>query len=210
MTSTSAHNDQSPQGDPLLVAAVAYAKQGIPVFPLHTVDARGRCSCSKTVCSNPGKHPRTRNGLHDAATSEFVIRRWWARWPQSNIGIRTGDKFDVLDPDGGDAAFAEAAEYGVDLSALHSITGGGKHYPFKLPEGITLRNKVKDTGVTTAGARMNGRRRLTLPASPKFPRHYWKCGKTRPKTRAMRTPLRRTRPTSSTILKYKKAMHGAK
>jgi hypothetical protein len=38
----------------------------------------------------PGKHPLTRHGLHDATADPGVIRRWWTRWPQANVGIRTG------------------------------------------------------------------------------------------------------------------------
>jgi putative DNA primase/helicase len=93
---------------------------------------------------------------------------------QTSLSAR-GDKFDVLDPDGGDAAFAEAAEYGVDLSALHSITGGGKHYPFKLPEGITLRNKVKDTGdwpLHHCDARAEGRYIVAPPSRHASGRSY--------------------------------------
>ena len=37
-------------------AALSYAAQGWPVFPCHSVGARG-CSCCQPDCSSPGKHP---------------------------------------------------------------------------------------------------------------------------------------------------------
>lgn len=66
--------------------ALAYAvKLHVPVLPLHTV-RDGACSCGDANCASPGKHPRTRHGLHDASTDPAVVRRMWTRWPDANIG----------------------------------------------------------------------------------------------------------------------------
>ncbi len=65
----------------LAAAAVDYAARGWPVLPLR------------------GKVPRTRRGLHDATTEIDVIELWWYWWPTANVGLRTGDHFDVLDVD---------------------------------------------------------------------------------------------------------------
>jgi hypothetical protein len=67
--------------------ALAYAHRGIPVLPLS------------------GKLPRIPKraggrGVHDATTDPDQIRRWWQHWPQANIGLRCGIRFDVLDVDG--------------------------------------------------------------------------------------------------------------
>lgn len=85
-------------------AAVRYAAAGIPVFPLHTPTVQG-CSCWRPRCDRPGKHPRWHHellpaGLHSATTEVGVIERWWSRWPDANIGLRTGILFDVCDIDG--------------------------------------------------------------------------------------------------------------
>jgi hypothetical protein len=84
----------------LLTAALAYARHGIPVLPVHTPGPGGGCSCDKGVrCERPGKHPRLRHGLTEATTDPRQIELWWARWPEANVGLRTGIAMDVADVD---------------------------------------------------------------------------------------------------------------
>ena len=68
------------------------------MIPLHTPRA-GRCSCGHRACSSPGKHPRTKRGLTDASTDPHLIAAWWRRWPDANLGVRTGELV-VIDVDG--------------------------------------------------------------------------------------------------------------
>lgn len=82
-------------------AALAYARSGIPVVPLHTPQERG-CTCGED-CGSPGKHPRVRRGVHAATTDLDIVGRWWQRWPTANVGLRTGVRFDVCDIDNPDA-----------------------------------------------------------------------------------------------------------
>jgi hypothetical protein len=66
--------------EPLEWAAVFYARVGIPVFPLM-----------------PGKKvPATKHGKDDATTDLRVIRSWWRRNPNHNIGLVCGVIFDAL------------------------------------------------------------------------------------------------------------------
>lgn len=77
----------SSKGDepnPLLEAALEYAKRGWPVFPLKP----------------RSKVPIPWNGFKAATTDERKIRMWWLMTPDANIGLPTGIGFDVLDPDG--------------------------------------------------------------------------------------------------------------
>jgi putative DNA primase/helicase len=69
-------------------AALWYATNGIPVFPLHYPVA-GACSCGSRDCS-AGKHPLTQHGLHEATTDIAQVTRWWQQWPAANIGMPTG------------------------------------------------------------------------------------------------------------------------
>ncbi|MEV8509679.1 bifunctional DNA primase/polymerase [Actinoplanes sp. NPDC051475] len=83
-----------------MAAAIGYAAAGVAVLPLHTPGAAGMCSCRAGAdCGSPGKHPRLRRGLHDASRHPEVIRAWWSRWPDANIGLVTGTVLDVCDID---------------------------------------------------------------------------------------------------------------
>ena len=68
-------------------AALWYAEQRIPVFPLQP----------------GGKRPyRGSHGLNEATTDTDMINRWWGHRPDANIGLATGHRFDVIDIDGPD------------------------------------------------------------------------------------------------------------
>jgi len=85
-------------GSPLL-AALAYAAAGWPVIPVHTPIAAGGCSCSARHCRAVGKHARIRDWPRRASTDPDQIVRWWRRWPDANVAVRTGALV-VLDVDG--------------------------------------------------------------------------------------------------------------
>src|ERR1700761_2561986 len=84
-----------------LDAALAYARHGIPVLPVHTpvFSAVGACSWGRPACGPPANHPRLRHGLPEASAAPRQIERWWTRWPAANIGLRTGVIMDVADID---------------------------------------------------------------------------------------------------------------
>ena len=125
---------QATPTDLLAAAALNYAQRGWPVLALHGIEKTGgasTCSCGRTDCSSPGKHPRTANGLNDATTDLDQVRRWWRQWPAANIGLRTGVVFDVLDIDDPATAPAELATLGLDLDAVTGpqvITSKGSHH----------------------------------------------------------------------------------
>jgi hypothetical protein len=87
----------------MMKVALWYASRGHRVFPLHYpargLDAKLWCSCGKADCSSKAKHPRTEHGVKDATTDEALIKKWWKRWPEANIGIALGDGVFVLDVD---------------------------------------------------------------------------------------------------------------
>ncbi|MCC7354532.1 MAG: bifunctional DNA primase/polymerase [Anaerolineae bacterium] len=131
-----------------LVAALSYARLGWPILPLHTPTGAG-CSCRKAACEGVGKHPRTANGVKDATTGEASIKRWWARWPDANVGLATGkvSGLAVLDVDprnGGDKTLADLVrKHGPLPPTAKAITGGGgAHYIFTCPAGGLKSGKV--------------------------------------------------------------------
>src|SRR5215510_14633223 len=73
-----------------LEAAISYAQwSGWHVFPIHwPID--GKCSCGRTNCESPAKHPLTPDGFRDATMDPKIISGYWTKWPAANIGIATG------------------------------------------------------------------------------------------------------------------------
>jgi putative DNA primase/helicase len=136
----------------LLDSALYYASIGYPVLPLHNPVRKKRtvfCSCSDgRDCSKIAKHPRTRFGHKEATTDEAVIRAWWDKRPQANIGLLTGVEsgllvLDVDVKDGGQYSLDELEDdYRAALkNKFESVSGtltadsgsGGQHYYFKYP-----------------------------------------------------------------------------
>lgn len=69
-------------------AAVQYASWGWPVFPL------GRQSKAPAISKAKGG-----KGYKDATSDAERLKRWWDRHPDHNIGLATGQMFDVVDVD---------------------------------------------------------------------------------------------------------------
>lgn len=146
----------------LLDEALFWASQDVPVFPLNwPID--GKCSCPRGAeCKNPGKHPLAKlvpNGLTDATTDPDVIRSWWTKFPQANLGVRTGYAFDVLDIDGelGAETFKRlAAKHGSPQHVADVATGRdlGLHL-FVVPGG--QKNETGGLGGMPPGIDVRGR-----------------------------------------------------
>ena len=136
--------------NPLLEAALNYAKQGWGVLPLHTL-SNGRCSCGKK-CASPGKHPVTANGLKDASINQKQIEKWWKgrKW---NVGIVTGSPSNglvVIDFDG--------HKNGLDAIPSLSLpdtfkvkTGSGEHWYFHSDEDVRNSQHKLAPGVDVRG-----------------------------------------------------------
>lgn len=146
---------------PCYAHAVAYARRGWPVIPLHSPVAGGGCSCGSSDCRTPGKHPRTVNGLKDSSTAEEQIKAWWSQWPDANVGIVTGPAAGIwvldIDPDKGGADSLRDLErtYGPLPHTIEVVTGGlGRHIYFGYPNSGRV---VKSTaGVVADGIDTRG------------------------------------------------------
>lgn len=126
-----------------LDAALTYARYGWHVFPVYGVED-GHCACGQD-CKSPAKHPLTKHGLQDATRDESTIRKWWARWPNANVGINCGaSSLAVVDVDTkGDVPGMEnwrelVAEYGRDIEATCCVEtpSGGLHFYFSVPDEV--------------------------------------------------------------------------
>lgn len=90
-----------------------------PVFPLR-----------------PGtKLPATKNGFKDASLDPDQIREWWQSTPDANIGIPTGQFFDVIDIDGPEGI---RSMVDVELPPIHGKVG--------TPRGFHLLTPVSGDG----------------------------------------------------------------
>lgn len=115
---------------PLGLAALAYAERGVAVFP----------------CAPRGKLPAIRkwdglgeppapgwggNGVKDATGDPDMVRAWWRRLPQANIGLACGHGIWALDLDGPGAAAAVCVRAAVNRQGLPLTaaveTNGGMH-----------------------------------------------------------------------------------
>jgi len=143
------------------LAALEYARRGWWVLPLHTPAPGGGCSCRNRDCTNPGKHPRTRNGLNDATVNLDRISSWWEMYPNANIGIACGPSgLVVVDVDprhGGDESWRDVvSKLGDHLrdTCIAQTGGGGEHYLYTCPPAETVTsfaNSDKFTGPLGAG-----------------------------------------------------------
>lgn len=131
--------------DPL-ETALRLARRGFEVLPCHSPGV-GECSCRQPDCSSPGKHPRTRHGLHDATADPSLIRQWWQQWPNANLGIRTGAVSGLvvidIDPEHGglDTMRSLATEDRIPKGLRVRTGSGGWHLYFAHPGGL-VRNSA--------------------------------------------------------------------
>ena len=121
----------------ILKAALQYAKRGWHVVPLK------------------GKAPRIADWPNTASTDPHVIEDWWRDFPDSNVGIATGNKSGifVLDVDGdtGELSLLDLeTAYGKLPKTYEVSTGRGRHLYFSHPIGITINNFTGLTGPASA------------------------------------------------------------
>lgn len=124
-----------------------YASLNWPVIPLHTPDYNGKCSCYNPNCSSIGKHPRIKSGLNDASTDLKIIEKWWTKWPDANIGIKTGKHSNLLVVDidprhGGHESLNCWNERFGNISSAQVYTGGDGLHFYYTQNNEQLSNRV--------------------------------------------------------------------
>lgn len=106
-------------------AAVEYAERGWHVFPL----AEG----TKHI------HLTGKGGYHNASCDLGMVREWWSRWPDANIGLNLEASgllavdVDSYKPDCGWATFIRGRDMPATL--VQRSARGGIHYIFKADQG---------------------------------------------------------------------------
>lgn len=121
--------------------ALYYASVGWYVFPLHSADVWGGCSCGNAECGrNTGRHPRTKRGYYDATTDPDQIRAWWTRWPDANIGVDLGRSGLLSVAPDSTEWLAEFERRGLPPTWMfESGSGEGhQHHIYQRPEGAPV------------------------------------------------------------------------
>lgn len=118
--------------------ALAYAARGWKIIP----------------CEPRGKRPLTPHGKDDASSEPAVIRTWWQRWPDANIGCAMGSASGLFavdtDPRNGGQPHFEALH---DATGIWPVTftnmtgGGGTHHLFALPANISVPSRKLADGL---------------------------------------------------------------
>jgi hypothetical protein len=137
----------------LVADALRYAENGLLVFPLHAVKD-GNCTCGKSDCSSPAKHPRTVQGLKQASKDLDYVKNLFScfTYASANIGIRTGKESNlaVVDIDEAKGGRIEELYNFVPQDALEKTlrvrTGGGFHLYFAYPQIAEISNSTSKLG----------------------------------------------------------------
>ena len=76
-----------------------FAAHELGVFPTHSINAGGCCTCGKRAeCKTAGKHPLTAEGVKDATCDERQLLQWDGKSPLANWAVAC-DRVAVVDID---------------------------------------------------------------------------------------------------------------
>lgn len=152
-----------PTSNPILTAALDYARRGAPVFPCSPVNKQPLVAGDKD--GNGQTIPNT-GGLYKATTDEAQIAAWWQRWPSAMIGVPAGRRsgFWGVDPDApenegdkdGRVEWAQicAEHLWTPRTHTHLTPGGGRHLLFKWRDDKPIGNstgQIKGRGIHVRG-----------------------------------------------------------
>jgi len=147
--------------------ALFYIKQGFAVFPVHSINASGHCTCGNPTCGPPGthgkqgKHPIAEavpHGHKDATLNPHVASAWFKKYPWANIAIATGElsgNLVVIDIDNkpdrgimGEETWFELREtFNNEPETPNVLTGsGGRHIYFRVPGELAIRSGTNKLG----------------------------------------------------------------
>lgn len=153
-----------PEPTSLLNSALDYARRGFVVFPLRT----------------RGKKPITNDGFYNATQDDGIIRAWWGRNPNANIGIRCNGLL-VADFDGYEGAESLTRleqEHGKLPTTWTIRTGGGTeaepkeqglHFVYSCSPELNIRPGAGKYGYQNFDIRANDSYIVAAPSVTRLP-----------------------------------------
>lgn len=142
--------------------ALDWVKRGFPVFPCCYPDTNGNCGCGGNHEGRDiGKVPLTEHGFKDATRMQLLVRDYWTKFPNANIGIAIPDGYFVLDIDidhgGYDSLEPLQNKVGVLPATLRILTGSsGAHLWYKYKSEVPIRNTAALAGLPGIDVRGTG------------------------------------------------------
>lgn len=160
------------------LAALNYSEMGLRVFPCHSI-VQGSCSCGRSLCRNPGKHPATPHGFKDATREPATITSW--SWAGRNVAIETGTASGIIvidcdrkpGIDGRDELAGLETKFGRLPHTREVQTGsGGRHLYFKCPSNASVPSRAEVGGIRGLDVRGDGGYAIAPPSNHASGRPY--------------------------------------
>jgi putative DNA primase/helicase len=157
----------------LASGAAWYASNGWKLLPCFGVTDGGRCTCNGQHAEpkDVGKHPMIGEWNSKATDDENVVKGWWDRNPENNIGVYCqGSGFIVIDIDPRSGGFESFEKFKELLSeelpiTCEALTGTythqgaivrGRHLYFKVEDGEQFVGNLKAAGLPGIDIKYNG------------------------------------------------------
>ena len=126
-----------------------YAESGFHIFGLYGGDAEGHCLCGNPNCKNAFKHPRTNGWQKTPLWSDDQLDVMYDMGQfDTGFGVVVRDNLFVVDVDPRNGGFESAERLPVSLrdtcTFIVATGGGGFHYYYRLPDGVSLMYKHND------------------------------------------------------------------
>ena len=127
---------------PCLTAALDYLRRYWSVIPLCPPGCNAEAHGHRE-CSAKGKRPlgEAWKPSMESRASEKVVRVWWNRWPDANVGVAMGPVSGLIGIDlDGQAAEDWFAAWGPLPLTLEFTTGHGRRLLFRWPTDTEIKN----------------------------------------------------------------------
>jgi len=131
-------------------AAIAYARLGLPIFPLHPI-IDDRCGCHDSKCKAIGKHPIPTGWQNSIVSVPAAESCWRSGLGARGIGLVCGPKAGIFGVDadrrhGADATLQDWKRRGRRIETVTDASGDGWHFLYRWPKSFEVEIRAQDLG----------------------------------------------------------------